>query len=80
MSALDWNTAFLQASNLETVMLNAKNLALIVQGRTLAAVTAQVTRVANDYGKGKKLGQVVFAGHGSDTSMEMASEDRKSVG
>jgi hypothetical protein len=76
MSALDWNTAFLQASNLEAVMLSPKNLALIVQGRTIANVTAQVTRVANDYGKGKKLGQVVLAGHGSDTSMEMASDSK----
>jgi Domain of unknown function (DUF4157) len=74
MSALDWNTAFLQAQNLQQAMLDGHNLTLIVQGRTLAAVTAQVTRVAKDYGKGGKLGQVVFAGHGTETSMEMSSD------
>jgi len=74
MSALDWNTAFLQGAELELAIDDAHNLGLIVQGRTLAAVTAQVARVAKDYGQGGKLGQVVLAGHGSDTSMEMASD------
>ncbi|MBL9014258.1 MAG: DUF4157 domain-containing protein [Myxococcales bacterium] len=74
MSAVDWNTAFLQGANMEQSVTDPHNLGLIVQGRTLAAVTGQVTRVATEYGKGGKIGQVVIAGHGSDTSMEMASD------
>lgn len=74
MSALDWNTAFLQGQNVETSLTDTHNLGLLVQGRTIAATTAQVARVAKDYGQNGKLGQVVLAGHGSDTSMEMASD------
>lgn len=74
MSALDWNTAFLQGQNVEHSMTDTHNLGLLVQGRTIAATTAQVARVAKDYGQNGKLGQVVLAGHGSDTSMEMASD------
>ncbi len=74
MSALDWNTAFLQGANVEQSVTDPHNLGLVVQGRTLGAATAHVSRVAKDYGKGGKLGQVVLAGHGSDTSMEMGSD------
>ncbi len=77
MSALDWNTAFLQSSSLDGNLADGHNLGLVIQGRTLAALTGQVAAVARDYGKGGKLGQVVLAGHGSDTSMEMASDSTK---
>ena len=89
MSATDWNTAFLQASNLQGSILNTKNLALLVQGPTsIANATSEVTRVADDYGQQTsswdwsswsikkspgRLGQVVIAGHGSDQSVEMGS-------
>lgn len=62
MSALDWNTAFLQGANVEQSVTDPHNLGLVVQGRTLGAATAQVSRVAKDYGKGGKLGQFVLAG------------------
>jgi uncharacterized protein YgiM (DUF1202 family) len=74
MSALDWNTAFLQGQNVEHSLTDTHNLGLLVQGRTLAAATTQVSRVAAEYGQNGKLGQVVLAGHGSDTTMEMASD------
>ncbi|MBA3394497.1 MAG: DUF4157 domain-containing protein [Deltaproteobacteria bacterium] len=89
MSASDWNTAFLQAKNLESSILNPKNLAILVQGpESIAKATSEVNRVADDYGQRTKtwnwlkfayeyspgrLGQVVIAGHGSDQSVEMAS-------
>jgi hypothetical protein len=88
-SAVDWNTAFLQGANIEAAALNTKTLALVVQGvGSLAAATSEVTRIADTYGQqpmvtepktGKsvpgpgRLGQVVIAGHGSDTSVEMSS-------
>lgn len=88
-SAMDWNTAFLQGANIEAAALNTKTLALVVQGGgSLAAATGEVTRIADTYGQrpmvtdpmtGKsvpgpgRLGQVVIAGHGEDTSVEMGS-------
>lgn len=88
-SASDWNTAFLQAKNMESAILNNANNALVLQGMTsLAAAAGEVTRVANDYGQRNRtwnwrkfdwdyspgrLGQVVIAGHGSNQSVEMAS-------
>jgi hypothetical protein len=79
-SGLDWNTAFLQASNLQDAVTNGANLALVLQGATsLAEETARVDKIADDYGqkpspgaKGR-LGQVVFAGHGQATTVEQAT-------
>jgi hypothetical protein len=77
MSGLDWNGAFLQAENLEKVVLNIKNLALLIQGATdLKGEIAKLDKVADDYGQILKgtpkpiLGQVVIAGHGQDDSVE----------
>lgn len=88
-SASDWNTAFLQATNMQGAVMNPVNLALVVQGMpSIAAATGEVNRVADDYGQRTRrwdwstwsmvyskgrLGQVVIAGHGSDQSVEMAS-------
>lgn len=88
-SASDWNTAFLQATNMQSAIMNPRNLALVVQGMpSIAAATGEVNRVADDYGQRTRrwdwstwsmvyskgrLGQVVIAGHGSDQSVEMAS-------
>lgn len=80
MSGLDWNTAFLQASNLEEAITNSKNLGLLIQGaKDLKAEITQLDKVADDYGQipkggGKpRLGQVVIAGHGQDTSVEQTT-------
>jgi hypothetical protein len=88
-SATDWNTAFMQAANMEAAILHPTNLALAIQGPdSIAQATASVNRVADDYGQTTRswdwdtwsivespgrLGQVVIAGHGSDQSVEMAS-------
>ncbi len=88
-SAADWNAAFLQATNMQSAIMNPVNLALVVQGApSIAAATGEVNRVADDYGQRTRrwdwstwsmvyskgrLGQVVIAGHGSDQSVEMAS-------
>ncbi|MGE3545848.1 MAG: DUF4157 domain-containing protein [Kofleriaceae bacterium] len=88
-SASDWNSAFLQASNMEGAILSPHNLAIVVQGSTsIANATAAVNKVADEYGQRTRrwdwstwsmvyspgrLGQVVIAGHGSDQSVEMAS-------
>lgn len=88
-SATDWNTAFMQAANMEAAILDANNLALVIQGPdSIAQATTSVTRIADDYGQQTRswdwdtwsmvtspgrLGQVVIAGHGSDQSVEMAS-------
>ncbi len=89
MSAMDWNTAFAQAQNLENAITNKATLTLVVQGPTsIAVATSEVNRVADAYGQRSitfnwdtwrveytkgKLKQVVIAGHGSDQSVEMAS-------
>ncbi|HEX5965112.1 MAG TPA: DUF4157 domain-containing protein, partial [Pyrinomonadaceae bacterium] len=80
MSGLDWNSAFFQKSALESTVLNAKNLALVIQGPTkLSEAITKVNKVADDYGqipaKGAKprIKQVVFAGHGQAASVEMAT-------
>jgi hypothetical protein len=88
-SALDWNKAFLQGKELEKLILDTRNLTLVVQGpASLAAAAAEVNRVADDYGQlswswnpmvswkpvaKAQLGQVVIAGHGSDQSVELAA-------
>jgi hypothetical protein len=88
-SALDWNTAFQQGLELEKLVADARNLALIVQGTTsIAAATSEVNRVADEYGQlvwswdpkkswlptaKGRLGQVVIAGHGSEHGVEMSS-------
>ncbi len=84
-SASDHNSAFLQGEKLEAAVTNDKNLALIIQGKpNLGALTTQVTEVANRYGEQEveswipfssgqgKLGQLMIAGHGEDTRMDMA--------
>jgi hypothetical protein len=80
MSGLDWNAAFLQASNLESAVLNPNNLALVIQGpASLASAGTLVTTIADTYGQApatggpRRLGQVVIAGHGASTSVEMAT-------
>jgi len=80
-SGLDWNAAFLQASNLESAVKNNKNLGLVIQGaKNLAEETAKMNKAADDYGQipksgGKaQLGQVVFAGHGAATSVEQTTD------
>ena len=80
MSGLDWNSAFLQAANLESAVRNPTNLALVLQGaKTLVNETARVNQTADDYGQipksgGKaRLGQVVIAGHGQATSVEQTT-------
>lgn len=88
-SALDWNTAFQQGLELEKLVVDARNLALIVQGTaSIASATSEVNRVADDYGQlgwswdpkkswlpmvKRRLGQVVIAGHGSEHGVEMSS-------
>jgi hypothetical protein len=74
LSTRDWNHAFLQADNLRMMLENTRNLGLIVQGASLADATAQVARVAASHGIGGRLGQVVLAGHGSETTMELSSD------
>jgi hypothetical protein len=55
MSATDWNTAFMQAANLEGAITNNKNLAIVVQGpASLGAATGMVNKVADDYGQQTK--------------------------
>ena len=79
MSGLDWNGAFLQASNLEAAVTNPSNLALVVQSRGIKDEIAMVNKVADEYGQipspGAKgvIGQVVFAGHGSDRTIEQTT-------
>ncbi len=82
-SGMDWNAAFHQKTNLETAVLNPKNLALVIQGaKTLKDETTMLNKVADDYGQIPKagakgrLGQVVIAGHGSAGSVEQATEGK----
>lgn len=87
MSGLDWNAAFLQASNLESAVLNPNNLTLVIQGPTsLASAGTLVTTLADTYGQApagggsRRLGQVVIAGHGASTGVELATPGTGATG
>ncbi|HEX2572643.1 MAG TPA: DUF4157 domain-containing protein [Polyangia bacterium] len=74
-SALDHNGAFQRDANLTAAIKNDKNLTLMIEGKeTLDEVSSQLEPLAKKYGQGDKIDQVMFAGHGSARSIELAGK------
>ena len=82
-SALDWNGAFHRDPNITKVAKHPKNVTIMIEGKeSLAEVQADIDPLAKKYGKDDKIDQVMFAGHGSARSIELAGKvkDGKSGG
>ncbi|GAA1061612.1 SH3 domain-containing protein [Agromyces bracchium] len=69
----DHNGAFHDDAQLTDVVTNAANLALMIEGATtLEAAGARLTALARTYGQAGRVKQVMLAGHGGPTGIELA--------
>jgi hypothetical protein len=79
-AANDHNGFLHRNEGMRDVLADTRNLTLVIEGaETLAAVQSQVSDLADQYGKpgadGKgKIDQVMIAGHGGATSLELAGK------
>ena len=74
-SALDHNGAFHRDPNITKVAKHPKNVTIMIEGKeTLAEVQADIDPLAKQYGKGDKIDQVMFAGHGAARIIELAGK------
>ncbi|WP_438854749.1 SH3 domain-containing protein [Agromyces sp. M3QZ16-3] len=72
-SGTDHNGAFHGEAALTSVFTNANNLTLMIEGATsLEAAGARFTALARAYGQAGRVKQVMLAGHGGPTEMEIA--------
>lgn len=72
-SAIDHNGAFHQDPNLTQVILDPRYLTLMIEGATsLDAVTGEIDGLAQTYGRGGKIAQVMIAGHGGPRGIQLA--------
>jgi hypothetical protein len=75
----DHNGAFHRDAELERLVQHPRNLTLMVEGAaTLEDVGDEAARIAHDYGKNRRIQQLMLAGHGSPVSMGMAGRPDKS--
>lgn len=74
-TALDHNGAFVHDSKLTALIKNKNLLTLMLEGKeSMGAYTSEIDKMASDYGQNGKIDQVMIAGHGSATSMEMGGK------
>lgn len=72
-SGTDHNGAFHREAALTSVVTNANNLTLMIEGATsLESAGARFTALARAYGQARKVKQVMLAGHGGPTGIELA--------
>lgn len=72
-SGTDHNGAFHREAALTSMVTNANNLTLMIEGATsLEAAGARFTALARAYGQAGRVKQVMLAGHGGPTQMELA--------
>ena len=72
-SAHDHNGAFHRDSKLTEVITYRKSLTLLIEGKeTLDEIKGELGTFASTYGKGNKIDQVMFAGHGNARSIQLA--------
>jgi len=72
-SAMDHNGAFHRDPNITKVAKHPKNVTIMIEGKeTLADVQSDLEPIAKKHGKGDKIDQVMFAGHGNARSIELA--------
>lgn len=77
-TALDHNGAFHRDPFLQAVISDTHILAIMIEGKeTLADVGAEIDTLATTYGMNNKIDQVMFAGHGSSQSIELAGKVKK---
>lgn len=72
-SGSDHNGAFHDDAGMTAVVTHASNLTLMVEGATsLESGGARLTALARTYGRGGRIQQVMLAGHGGPTGIELA--------
>lgn len=72
-SGTDHNGAFHRDAELMNLIQHPRNLAIMIEGAsTLEAAGAKVERVARRHGQRSKMQQLMIAGHGGPTSIEVA--------
>lgn len=71
-SSSDHNAAFHRDPNLTAVITSSRSTTLMLEVITsLADIQSQIPTLARDYGKGGRIDQVMFAGHGNARSIQM---------
>ncbi|WP_127792214.1 SH3 domain-containing protein [Agromyces sp. LHK192] len=79
-SGSDHNGAFHADAGMTAVVTHAANLTLMIEGvGNLEAAGDRVTALARAYGQGRRVQQVMLAGHGGPTSIELAGRPGASV-
>ncbi len=74
----DHNGAFHRDDQLRALVVHPRNLTIMIEGATsLEAAGAETTRVARRQGQGRKIEQLMIAGHGSPRSMDLAGRPAK---
>lgn len=72
-TSTDHNGAFHQDAGLTAVVTHALNLTLMIEGATtIEAAGGRITALARAYGQRGRIQQVMLAGHGGPTSIELA--------
>ncbi|MGI9824269.1 SH3 domain-containing protein [Agromyces sp. Marseille-Q5079] len=72
-SGTDHNGAFHDDAGMTAVVKHASNLTLMVEGTTsLEAGGGRITALARTYGRGGRIQQVMLAGHGGPTGIDLA--------
>ncbi len=74
-SAQDHNGAFHRDPAMDAVIMDRRNLTILVEGcADLASATALVPVLAASYGQGGKIDQVMIAGHGDARAMQQGAD------
>lgn len=72
-SNFDHNGAFHRDPNLTAVIRDSRHLTLMIEGKeTLAEIQGELRPLAQAYGEGDRIQQVMFAGHGNSNVIQMA--------
>ncbi|OJJ19853.1 hypothetical protein BKI52_15340 [marine bacterium AO1-C] len=74
-SSIDHDGAFTNDAYLTQLIKNRALLTLMIEGKTnLGAFSGLISQIAKKYGRNGKIDQVMFAGHGSANSIELAGD------
>jgi hypothetical protein len=80
-SGMDHNGAFHRDPNITTLVGEHHNLALIIEGAPdLATMEGEIGPLAQKYGQGDRVAQVMIAGHGNNRVMELTGDRDKTGG
>src|SRR5207302_991931 len=74
-SALDWDGAYHRDSNMTNVLKDTRNLTLLIEGvESIGAIKGRIDPLAQKYGKGGVIDQVMIAGHGDNNAIELGGK------